>query len=259
MSSGSLRDAIRAFTTTCALITTDGPRGPNVMAAEWTFNVSYRPFLILVAIDPANETHDMILAAGEFGVNLLGESQIAAMGFAGHFSKVDTDKLSSEAFETIPAKRIRAPMIRGAVLRAECHLVAHYPMGDHTAFVGEVIEFSVDPDQAPIVLHHGSHRLGERIVRTPGIVVAVTPARARRGSAVVATGELTGPERSGRRVEATVRDGQGRPLAMETAATGEDGSFQARLEIPDRAPEGPYAVVARSGGLAGHARLDVVA
>ena len=118
MPSGNLRDAFPAFTTTCALITTDGPHGPNVMAAEWTFNVSYRPFLILVAIDPGNRTHDMILESQEFGVNLVAEDQVAAMGFAGHYSKADTDKLSSEAFDTFPAKHIRAPLIRGALLAA---------------------------------------------------------------------------------------------------------------------------------------------
>src|SRR5512136_2907530 len=124
MSMESLRDAFRAFTTTCALITTDGPRGPNVMAAEWTFNVSYRPFLILVAIDPANATHDIILESKEFGVNLVSEDQTAAMAFAGHFSKAEVDKLSSERFETYPGQTIHAPMIRGALLNAECRLLA---------------------------------------------------------------------------------------------------------------------------------------
>ena len=84
MSSTMLRDAYRAFTTSCAWITTHGSDGPNVMAAEWAFNVSYDPFLILVAIDPANRTHDLILESKEFGVNLIPEDQVTAMAFAGH-------------------------------------------------------------------------------------------------------------------------------------------------------------------------------
>ena len=197
MSSENLRDAFRAFTTTCALITTDGPRGSNVMAAEWTFNVSYRPFLILVSIDPANLTHDMVLESKEFGVNLVAEDQIAAMGFAGHYSKTDTDKLSSELFQTYPAKRIHAPLIRGAVLNAECRLVDHYPMGDHTAFLGEVLTFSVDPERPPIALHHGSHRIGERITRARGLVMAATPMSTRPGETVVVAGGLTPSEPRG--------------------------------------------------------------
>jgi len=99
MASEILRHAFRAFTTTCALITTDGPEGPNVMAAEWTLNVSYDPFLILVAVNPANKTHDILLGSKEFDVNLVSEERVTAMAFAGHYSKADPDKISSEAFE----------------------------------------------------------------------------------------------------------------------------------------------------------------
>ncbi len=257
MSSEDLRDAFRAFTTSCALITTAGPRGPNVMAAEWTFNVSYRPFLILVAIDPENRTHGMILESKEFGVNLVAEDQVAAMGFAGHYSKADTDKLSSEVFPTYPAKRIHAPLIRGAVLSAECRLVAHYPMGDHTGFLGEVVEFSVDAGRPPLVLHRGSHRLGERILREPALLVAATPMRARPGDAVLVTGELTGPSRADASVEIALRNGSGKSVAEGRAVTDSEGSFRAQLEIPPAVPSGSYVVMARSVGLEGFAHLDL--
>ncbi len=258
MTSDSLRDAFRAFTTTCALITTDGPHGPNAMAAEWTFNVSYHPFLVLVSIDPGNLTHDMILESKEFGVNLVADDQIAAMGFAGHYSKTDTDKLSSELFETYPAQHIRAPMIRGALLNAECRLVAHHPMGDHTAFVGEVVGFSVDPAKTPVVLNHGSHRIGERIVRQPGLVVAVTPMRAKPGEGLLVTGELTGPDRAGRDVAIRLQGPNGDSYAAAKASTDEDGSFRVPITPPGGGHAGRCLLVAESDGLEGHARVDLV-
>ncbi len=257
MSSPNLRDAYRAFTTTCALITTDGPTGPNVMAAEWTFNVSYHPFLILVAIDPGNRTHDMILASEEFGVNLVADDQVTAMGFAGHFSKADTDKLSSDAFETYPASKIRAPLLRGALLSAECRLVAHYPMGDHTAFVGEVVEFSVDPEKQPVLLHHGSRRLGDRILRSPGIVVAATPVEAAPGTPLAVTGELTAEPRDAQRLEVELRAGDGRVVSAVSTQTAQDGSFQATLDAHGFDSPGPWTVLARSGSLEGRAHLVV--
>lgn len=257
MSSENMRDAFRTFTTTCALITTDGPRGPNVMAAEWAFNVSYDPFLILVAIDPANRTHDMILESKEFGVNLVSEDQVAAMGFAGHYSKEDTDKLSSELFDTYPGKKIRAPMIRNALLQAECRLVQTHVLGDHTAFVGEVLEFSVAPEGKPVALHHGSRRLGERIARPPGLVVAVTPMQAKPGTGLEATGELTGPGRAGQTVEVWLRDPAGNVVAKGEALTDDEGGFRSPLELPDSTPAGRYHVEARSGGLTGRAHLEI--
>lgn len=257
MASENLRDAFRAFTTTCALITTDGPRGPNVMAAEWTFNVSYRPFLILVAIDPGNRTHDMILEAKEFGVNLVTEDQVAAMGFAGHFSKADTDKLSSELFETVPAQKIHAPMIRGSLLQAECRLVQTIALGDHTGFVGEVIEFSVDPEGKPLILHHGSRQLGERIVRNPGVVLAGTPMTLRPGVAVLVSGELTGGLHREAPVSVELRDAAGAVVAATSTRSTADGDFQVRIAMPELAAHGVYRLVARAEGAEGAARVRV--
>lgn len=258
MSSTSHRDAYHAFTTGCALITTVGTDGPNVMAAEWTFNVSYEPFLILVAVDPGNRTHDVILESKEFGVNLIADDQIAAMGFAGHYSKSDTDKLSSELFVMYPGKRIRAPMIRGALLNAECRLVESYRMGDHTAFVGEVVDFTAEPEKAPLVLHHGSHRLGERITREPGLIVSATPMRAGRGTAVIVTGELTGPDREGTPVAIRVLGSNGAPAVETTAKSGVGGGFSARLELPATLPAGTITLEARGPGVEGRARIDIL-
>lgn len=257
MSSENVRDAFRAFTTTCALITTDGTEGPNVMAAEWTFNVSYHPFLILVSIDPANRTHEMIHATREFGVNLVSEEQIAAMAFAGHYSKADTDKLSSDLFDIVPAKKIRAPMLRGSLLAAECRLVQEIPLGDHTGFLGEVVEFSVDPERMPIVLHHGSRRLGERIQRMPSISVAATPAKASAGDAVSLVGELTGPIRGVAEVSVRVEGPDSTHLAESQPRSSEDGVFQAAVVLPPGVRSGLYSVTATVGDLRGHARFEV--
>jgi flavin reductase (DIM6/NTAB) family NADH-FMN oxidoreductase RutF len=249
--------AYRLFTTSVALVTTNGPRGPNVMAAEWTFNVSYEPFLILVSIEPGEATHEAIAETGEFGVNLLAEEQVVAMGFAGHFSKHDTDKLSSELFETVPATRIRAPLLKGCLLTAECKLVQRVEMGDHTAFVGEVVAFTVDPRKRPVVLHRGAHALGARIPRPPAIAVAATPMDAPHGGTVTVDGELTGPDRATRPVALAIVDAGGTTRATAEARTDAYGYFQATVELPPSVHAGPYAVVATSGEATGRARLVV--
>lgn len=257
MSSGTLRDAYRAFTTTVALITTNGPKGPNVMAAEWTFHVSYDPFLISVHIDPENATHDEILAAGEFGVNLVSEAQVAAMAFAGHYSKADTDKLSSELFGTYPGKRIKSPMIKDALLNAECRLVQHFALGDHTAFIGEVVEFSVDDTKNPVVLHQGSRHLGPRIQRAPTIAVAATPMRAAPGGTVTVAGEFTAPDRARKALHIELMPSDGGEPAMLESRTDEYGYFEATFSVPDTAHAGVYTVRARAGDVEGRARVDV--
>lgn len=256
MTSDDLREAFRSFTTTVALITTNGPRGPNVMAAEWTFNVSYRPFLIAVAIDPENVTHDEILAAKEFGVNLVSPDLVDAMGFAGHYSKADTDKLSSDLFRTYPARKIRAPMVEGCVLNAECRLVEHHTFGDHTLFVGEVVNFRVEPSREPLVLHRGSHHLGPRIDRRPRIIASATPSVVAPGSSILVQGELTGVDRASKPVTVRLLAHDGREFESAEAVTDASGGFRLSLALA-AASAGECTVLASSQGLDGQARFRV--
>ncbi len=157
------RDAFRRFASSVAFITTKGGKGPNVMTAEWIFNVSYNPFLVSVHLKPSDATFDAISETGEFGVGLISEDQITAMSFAGHFTRHETDKFSSELFDTYPAKKIDVPMIKGCTMNMECKLTQRIPMGDHTAFVGEVVDFTIDPSKKPIAYQAGAYRLNSRI------------------------------------------------------------------------------------------------
>lgn len=253
----SANEAYRLFTTGVALITTNGRLGPNVMAAEWTFNVSYEPFLISVHIEPGEATHDAIQETKEFGVNLVSEEQLTAMAFAGHFTRHETDKLSSEMFETYPPTKIHAPMIKGCLLNAECRLIAQYPIGDHTAFIGEVIAFSHDREKRPVVLHRGSHRLGDRIQRGVQVGVAVTPSRASAASEIIVEGELAAPDRSGRRVEIQLVDPYETAITTTAAETNRGGYFHATIRVPADVRPGSYRVAARYTSAVGVARLEI--
>lgn len=242
--------------TTVAFITSDGPRGPNVMSAEWTFNVSYEPFLVSVHIAPDTATHENITATKEFGVNLVADDQVRAMGFAGHFSKVDTDKLTSELFETYPATKVQAPLIRGALMNAECRLVQQVTMGDHTAFVGEVVAFQLDSTKSPVVLHRGPRRVGPRIERAPGIAMAATPGEVPAGTTIAVDGEVSGRPAPQTVVAVVLQSSDGREVARIEAKSG-SRYFHADLRIPEHVPRGRYTLVARSHDAEGRARVTV--
>ncbi|HLF07302.1 MAG TPA: flavin reductase family protein, partial [Thermoplasmata archaeon] len=176
------------------------------------------------------------------------EEQIAAMGFAGHFTRKETDKLTSDRFQLFEATKTKAPMIRGSLLTAECRLVQRVVMGDHIAFVGEVVEFAVEPSKRPVVLHRGSRILGERIVRKEEVVVAATV----RGAEVVVDGEVAGPDRAGKEVRVELKGPDGARVA-EAATTADPGGF---FEIVVQAPpSGEYEVEAKAGAATGKAML----
>ena len=225
------------------------------MAAEWTFVVSHIPFLIAVHLAPKDATHDAIMEKREFGVGLVAEDQVAAMGFAGHFTKHETDKLSSELFETYSAERIDVPMIKGCAVSFECRLVQAVPMGDHTALVGEVVEFKIDPAKNPIAYRHGAYRLGSRIERGRDLGVAVTPSVSTPGAEIVVDGELTCKERAGRDVSISLESRDGGRLVDGVCRTDEQGFFTLKMKIPSEVPAGDYRIVARQERSGSGARL----
>ncbi len=250
-------EASRQFTTGVAYITTHGSRGPNVMSAEWTYNVSYDPFLISVHLGPRKATHDAIVETGEFGVNLVPEDQVTAMAFAGHFSRHDVEKLSSDLFETYEAKEIRAPMIRGCLLNAECRLVQQVPMGDHTAFVGEVVAFSVDPSKRPLVLHKGARRLGARIRRKASVALAGTYRPMDRNRPLGVVGELTAGVREHKTVRVTLLDPTGKEVTRAAAKTDTRGRFALTLSLPASVMPGRYTLLGRYRQAVGRCQVEV--
>lgn len=161
----------RKFVTNVGLITSDGPNGPNVMAAEWTHHISYGPSYIAVFVHPEDATAENIKKTKEFGVNLASEAQNVVASVAGGSSGHDVDKigaLKELGVEFYKAKKIKPPMIKGAAMNAECKVVKQEALGDHIMFVGEVVEISADENIQPIVYHNGRYwKIGERIQKPP--------------------------------------------------------------------------------------------
>ena len=154
------------FVTNVGIITSDGPHGPNVMACEWTHHVSYKPGLIAVCIRPSDATHDNIKKTKEFGVNLCAPDQNVLSSVSGGSSGKGIDKigvLKELGFKFYKAKNIKTLMVEGAVLNVECKLFKEISLGDHTMFVGEIVEASAN-DKDPLVYHNLKYyELGKNI------------------------------------------------------------------------------------------------
>ena len=113
-----------------------------VMTSGTMAEVSHQPPLLSVSICPARYTHDRILEKRAFAVNLLSIKQKALAMACGSCSGRDVDKfkkynihytLSEDGF----------PFIHGCLANIGCRLIASHPHGDHTIFVGEMIEARV--------------------------------------------------------------------------------------------------------------------
>ncbi len=153
----------RKFVTNVGLITSYGKYGQNIMAAEWTHHISYSPALIVACIHPSDATATNIEETKEFGVNLAAVGQNVLSSVAGGSTGKEVDKikvLEELGIKFYEAKNIKPLMVKGAAMNAECKLLKAIPLGDHTMFIGEVVEISAidkDPTEGPIVYHDGNY------------------------------------------------------------------------------------------------------
>ena len=58
-------------------------------------------------------------------------------------------------------------MIKGASVNIECKLIKEIALGDHTTFVGEIIEASNNPEKAPLAYHAGKYFVMNTTVAQP--------------------------------------------------------------------------------------------
>jgi len=156
----------KQFVTNIGLITSNGPYGHNIMAAEWTHHVSYEPGLIAVCIRPDDATHANIEKSKEFGVSLAAHDQNVLSSIAGGNTGKQVNKieaLKEFGFKFFKAKKINVMLVEGASMIVECKLVKKIKLGDHTTFIGEVVE--VYPvGKEPLIYHSQKYwKFGQRV------------------------------------------------------------------------------------------------
>lgn len=146
------------FITNVGLITSDGPHGVNIMAAEWTHHVSYSPGMIAVCIGFDKATDANIMKTKEFGVSLASNDQTILASVAGGSSGKEYDKIAAATklgFGFVPSKHIKPPLVKGAALTLECRLVNASDVGDHRMFIGEVLDATSGAE--PVAYHGGKY------------------------------------------------------------------------------------------------------
>ncbi|GGM24092.1 MULTISPECIES: flavin reductase family protein [Micromonospora] len=155
----------KKLTSTVGLVAVPGPRGTNVMSAEWSYFVNKDPLYVAVVLGPRTASRDLIDAAGRWAVTFCAEDQAALADFAGSCSVTDVDKTTSVAVDLAPGTH--TPWVRGGVLAVECELRQVVPMPVHTMYVGEVVAAHL-PEQPvrPLVKHGAMYALGDPVRRT---------------------------------------------------------------------------------------------
>ena len=151
---------------TCVGLITSKDVKDNIMAAEWPFHISYAPSLFAVSIGKGKTTAENIEKTKEFGISICAEDQSVVASIAGGSHGQNVDKIAvmkGIGIKFSKGKKTSVLLVEGSAMTVEYKLVKTVPSGDHTLFIGEVVEIS-GSNKEPLVYHGGKYfKIGERI------------------------------------------------------------------------------------------------
>ena len=134
------------------VLTSKAAQGDEVSAGtvNWITQCSFAPPLVAVGVKGDSRIHQHIKDTGVFALNVLGKEQ-RDMAFA-FFKPSDRqgNTISGEAFEDGP--ETKCPLILSSPAWWECRVVGEVAKGDHTLFVGEVLEAGVRREDQTILM-----------------------------------------------------------------------------------------------------------
>jgi flavin reductase (DIM6/NTAB) family NADH-FMN oxidoreductase RutF len=133
------------------VVTTQAGGKVNGMTAAWVSQVSLKPLLVMVSIAPARYTHTLIKESGIFAINVLTKDQAELAKRFGFKSGRQIDKFAGLDYLTASTG---APILPQAYAYLDMKLAHAHAAGDHTLFVGEVLEAKIlHPQSHPLVFN----------------------------------------------------------------------------------------------------------
>ena len=119
----------------------------NMVTVAWAGTVNSEPPMVSISLRKNRYSHDMILNAGEFVVNLVDEDMCKAVDFCGVRSGRDVDKAESAGLQYCRADGMEtAPAVDGAPVCLSCKVRQVIELGSHDMFLGEIVAVSVRKD-----------------------------------------------------------------------------------------------------------------
>lgn len=141
MDQDAKKTALRMIPYGLYVLTAEGKDGSVAAATvNWVTQTSFNPPLVVMGVKTDSGAHAIIQESGEFALNILGKGQqgMAFNFFKSHERQGDT--IGGEAFEKGPNG---APLLLNTPAWVACKLVEVVAKGDHSIFIGEVVEAGV--------------------------------------------------------------------------------------------------------------------
>jgi flavin reductase (DIM6/NTAB) family NADH-FMN oxidoreductase RutF len=149
------RQLIGHFATGVTVITTAYDGWLHGMTANAVTSVSLNPLLLLVCVDHAAHAHEQVEKAGAFAVNILAEEQEDISRLFAATAEPEQRSLRGAPYHFGPNG---SPVLDEVLAYIECRVVDRAQGGDHTIFIGEVLDGEIEREVAPLIFFRGGYR-----------------------------------------------------------------------------------------------------
>lgn len=134
--------AMSQHASSVTVITTADGQGRYGLTATAVSSVTAAPPRLLVCINKSGSTHEKIVNAGTFAVNVLSEDQEQiAKAFSGMLGK-DFDRFSLGVWTRLVTG---SPVLQNTSSSFDCKLVQTIDQSTHTIIIGEVLATTAEP------------------------------------------------------------------------------------------------------------------
>jgi flavin reductase (DIM6/NTAB) family NADH-FMN oxidoreductase RutF len=137
---------------------TDGGARRNGMTLNWLTQISFDPKLVGIGVEGTSFTHELIEAGRVFSVNFIDREDRAIVRKFTKPVEVDLVAKTLNGFSYFDAST-GAPVLSQSVAYLDCAVRSTVPAGNHTFFVGEVVDCAFLKDEETEVLRMEDTRM----------------------------------------------------------------------------------------------------
>jgi flavin reductase (DIM6/NTAB) family NADH-FMN oxidoreductase RutF len=154
MDDRQFRNAMGNFATGVNVITTEVDGDVHGMTANAFMSVSLDPKLVVISIGENASMLEKIRESKKYAINILSNDQKdLSMIFAGQIKEkrhVEFEWLSD------------LPVIKGCSAQIVCDVVNEHVEGDHTLFIGKVVDLKLEECSDPLLFYKGQYQSLEK-------------------------------------------------------------------------------------------------
>jgi flavin reductase (DIM6/NTAB) family NADH-FMN oxidoreductase RutF len=118
---------------------TDRAERRNGMTCNWATQVSFDPKWLAISVEKEAFTHELIVAGGVFALCIIDREDRAIVRKFTKPVDVDLDAKTLNGFQYFDGPATGAPVLSQSVAYVECEVREPVDAGNHTLFLGEVL------------------------------------------------------------------------------------------------------------------------